>query len=110
MEGGGRSNRRVATLLAFARFWEATALDDALDVPDALITALVRPATLPAHRSGQGPPAARGDGGGDQRLPDLGLVRGRPTCGDAGVALRAAGGLGGIRRQDRMLPEPPSLE
>ncbi len=36
---------------------------------------------------------------GNQRLPDLGLVRGRPACGDADVAIRAAGGLIGIRRQ-----------
>jgi hypothetical protein len=33
-------DRRVATLLAFARVFEATALDDASDVLDALITEL----------------------------------------------------------------------
>ncbi len=33
-------DRRVATLLAFARVFEATALDDAIDVLDALITEL----------------------------------------------------------------------
>jgi len=42
-------DRRVATLLAFARVFEATALDDALDVLDALITEL----SLQARRTGQ---------------------------------------------------------
>jgi hypothetical protein len=32
----------------------------------------VRPAAVPVYRSGQGPVAARGDGGGDQRLPEIG--------------------------------------
>src|SRR5271166_2976985 len=36
---------------------------------------------------------------GDQRLSDLGLARGRPACGDADVAMCAAGGLIGIRQQ-----------
>ena len=57
---------------------------------------------LPVHRAGQGAAAARGDGGGDQRLPDLGLAGGRPPCGDADVAVRAAGGLIGIRQQSFM--------
>ena len=42
-------DRRVATLLAFARVFEATALDDALDVLDALITEL----SLQARRTGR---------------------------------------------------------
>ena len=42
-------DRRVATLLAFARVFEATALDDALDVLDALITEL----SLQARRAGR---------------------------------------------------------
>jgi hypothetical protein len=41
-------DRRVATLLAFARVFEATALDDALDVLDALITEL----SIQAQRAG----------------------------------------------------------
>ena len=58
----------------------------------------VRPASLPLHRSGQRAPPARGDGGG-QRLPDHGLAGRRPACGRADVAIRAAGGLIGIRQQ-----------
>ena len=42
-------DRRVATLPAFARVFEATALDDALDVLDALITEL----SLQARRTGR---------------------------------------------------------
>jgi hypothetical protein len=42
-------DRRVATLLAFARVFEATALDDALDVLDAMITEL----SLQARRAGR---------------------------------------------------------
>jgi TnpA family transposase len=41
--------RRVATLLAFARVFEATALDDALDVLDSLITEL----SIEAQRAGR---------------------------------------------------------
>jgi len=43
------SDRRVATLLAFAHVFEATALDDALDVLDALITEL----SIRAQRAGR---------------------------------------------------------
>ena len=41
-------DRRVATLLAFARAFEATALDDALDLLDLIITDLLAPGQ--AHR------------------------------------------------------------
>ena len=61
----------------------------------------VRPASLPVHRSGQGPPAARGDGGGDQRLSDLGLAGRRPACGDADVAVDEVGGPMGHASQRR---------
>jgi hypothetical protein len=47
-----------------------------------------------------------GDVGGDQRLPDLGLVGARPPRGDADVAVRAAGGLIGIRQQYPLLLTP----
>jgi transposase len=59
----------------------------------------LRPASLLVHGAGQGASAARGDRGGNQRLPALGLARGRPACDDADIAVRAAGGLIGIRQQ-----------
>src|SRR5262249_6341422 len=45
-------------------------------------------------------------GSGDQRLSALGLAGGRPACGDADVAIRAAGGLIRIRRQYQVWDSP----
>src|SRR4051794_7780723 len=44
------SDRRVATLLAFARAFEATALDDALDLLDLIITDLLAQAKLAGEK------------------------------------------------------------
>jgi TnpA family transposase len=44
------SDRRVATLLAFARAFEATALDDALDLLDLIITDLLAQARLAGEK------------------------------------------------------------
>ena len=65
--------------------------------------AVVRAAAGAVPRRGEGAPAARGDGGGDELQPGLGLAGGRAARGDADVAVRAAGGLTGIRQQYRAL-------
>src|SRR5712671_6183609 len=44
------SDRRVATLLAFARAFESTALDDALDLLDLIITDLLAQAKLAGEK------------------------------------------------------------
>ena len=43
-------DRRVATLLAFARTFEATALDDALDLLDLIVTDLLAQAKLTGEK------------------------------------------------------------
>ena len=52
------ADRRVATLLAFARAFEATAQDDALDLLDLLITDIVAPSPTP-RATGAAPHAPR---------------------------------------------------
>ena len=47
------------------------------------------------------------NGGGDELQPGLGLAGGRAASGDADVAIRAAGGLIGIRQQYRRVSRHP---